>query len=128
MREREPTKEDLSPFWRAVFAPIWTFSLLERINKRAKKNRLAADWSANALAIAYLVLTIAWRLPDPYWLISLVAFLPLLPVQRTINALNSEMAPAAERNTRFSGANVVLVVVGGLFLVLTILGTLLPAA
>lgn len=124
--ERNRTGESLSPFWRAVFAPIWGFSLFERIHRRSMSNRLAAFWSPNALAIAFLALNVTWRLPDPYWLISLLTFLPIIPVQRTINALNTEAAPETDRNDRFSGLNIVLLILGGALLALAIYGTFVP--
>ena len=68
-----------------------------------------------------------WRLPDPYWLVSYLSFVPLLPVQSAVNRLNSVAAPDAPRNDSYSGANVVMIVVGGLLLALAIFGTFLPA-
>lgn len=57
---------------------------------------------------------------------SLLGFLPLLVVQRSLNVLNRTVAPDAPRNDSYSGLNVVLIVLGGLFLVLAIVGTFLP--
>jgi hypothetical protein len=125
-RERDRTGDSLSPFWRTIFTPIWAFSLLERIHGRAMNNRVVAPWSANALALGFLILTVAWRLPDPLWLVSFLAFVPLLPVQRTINRLNAEAAPHADHNRRFSAANIALVLFGGAFAVLTVLLTFVP--
>jgi hypothetical protein len=125
-QERDRTGESLSPFWRAFFALIWAFSLFERIHRRAMSNRVAADWSPNALAIGFLALTVSWRLPDPYWLVSVLTFLPLVPVQRTINALNTAAAPEADRNVRFSRPNLALLVFGGAFLALAFYATFVP--
>jgi hypothetical protein len=125
-QERDRTGETLSPLWRAVFAPLWAFSLFERIHRRAMSNRLPADWSPNALAIAFLALNVTWRLPDPYWLVSLLTFLPIIPVQRTINTLNTKAAPETDRNDRFSGPNLALLLLGGALLALAIYGTFVP--
>ena len=67
-----------------------------------------------------------WRLPDPYWLVSYLSFLPLLVVQRAVNALSAAVAPAADRNDRYSGANVVIIVLGAILFVLVILGAFVP--
>jgi len=61
-------------------------------------------------------------------LVSLIRFLPLLVVQRSINALNAAVTPEAPRNDKYSGLNVAMIVIGGLVLLLAILGTLLPEA
>lgn len=125
-RERSRTGESLSPILRAIFSPIWTFSLFDRINKRSMSSRIAAPWSANAAALGYLILTLVANLPDPYWLIALLSFVPFVPVQATINALNAEAAPAAEKNTAFTGAEGAITAIGGLLLFLAVWGTLFP--
>ena len=125
-RRRE--QEDLSPFWRAVFAPLFAFSLLPRIQRVTTTYGVPATWSGSALATVYLLINISWRIPGPFWLLSLLRFLPLVVVQRSINELNATVAPEAPRNDKYSGLNVAMIVIGGLFLLLAILGTLLPEA
>ena len=124
LRRREG--EQLSPFWRAFFAPLWGFSLFPRLQKLAAKHEAPAGWSGSGLAMAFLILGAASRLPDPLWLVSLFSFLPLLVVQRSVNALNATRASAADRNDRYSGWNVVVIVIGTILLLLAILGTILP--
>jgi len=121
-RRREP--EELSPFWRAFFAPLWGFSLFPRLQRLTAMYGVPATWSGSALALTYFFLNLMLRLPDPYWLVSIFTFVPLMVAQRSINALNAAVAPEAPRNDSYSGANVVAIVVGGLFLLLAILGTL----
>jgi hypothetical protein len=58
----------------------------------------------------------AGRLPDPYGLVCLLAFVPLLPVARRVNRLNARLRPLADRNARFSGANIAGAAAGGLIL------------
>ncbi len=125
--ERKQSHEDLSPFWRAFFAPLWGFSLFDRIRSAAEFRRVEVTWSPNWLGFAFLILMWLWRLPDPYWLVSYLSFLPLLPVQSAVNRLNSVAAPDAPRNASYSGANVVMIVVGALLVALAIVGAFLPA-
>jgi len=54
IRRRE--NEDLSPFWRAFFAPLWGFSLFPRIQKLAEMHHVPVNWSGGALAVVYLLL------------------------------------------------------------------------
>ena len=124
MRRRE--QEKLSPFWRAFFAPLWGFSLLPRLQQLTAVFGVPATWSGSALALAYFLLHISYRLPDPLWLVSLLSFLPLLVVQRSVNELHRTVVPAAPRNDSYSGLNVAGIVLGGLLLLLAILGTLMP--
>ena len=124
IRRRE--SEKLSPFWRAFFAPLWGFSLFPRIQRLTANYGVPATWSGTGLALGFFILGAMWRLPDPYWLASFFSFLPLLVVQRSVNALNAAVAPAADRNARYSGLNVVVIVIGAILLLLAILGTLLP--
>jgi hypothetical protein len=49
-------------------------------------------------------------------------------VQSAINAVNERRAPLADSNERFSGANWVALILGGLLFLLGLVGTFLPAA
>lgn len=124
VRRRE--QESLSPFWRAFFAPLWGFSLLPRLQQLTAVYGVPATWSGSGLALAYFLLHIAYRLPGALWLVSLLSFLPLLVVQRSVNELNRAVAPEAPRNDSYSGLNVVGIVLGGTIILLAIVGTLVP--
>lgn len=126
--EREREKEDMMPFFRAVFAPLWAFSLFGRIQGMCAKHVIPATWSATGLALIYLTLSVASRLPDPLWLVSFLNFIPLIIVQRSVNALNAAIAPEAPQNDHFTGANVVLLLIGGVLVLLVILGIFMPEA
>ena len=124
LRRRE--RENLSPFWRTFFAPLWAFSLFPRIRQLTAKYGVPATWSGGGLALAFLIFGAASRLPARLWMVSLLSFLPLLVLQRAVNTLNATVAPGAERNNRYSGANVVVIVIGAILLALAIAGTFLP--
>jgi hypothetical protein len=126
---RDTTDEKLSPFWRTFFAPIWAFQLFRDIEGRAIAEEVPANWSPGMLAVAYVVAQFLWRLPDPWWLLSMLAFVPMLPVQRAAQAINRRCAPSSDPNARYSAANIIGLVVGGLVLSLVILGLFIaPAA
>ena len=111
MRDRQG--EAVSPFWRAVFSPLTAYSLFERIKGIEGPGR-EAGWGASGLAVAYLLTISAWRLPDPWWLVSLLSFVVLIPVQGTINEVAVERGLQVDRS--FSGWNVMALVVGGVLL------------
>ena len=112
-RIKTRTPENLSPFWRAFFAQFWGFSLFKRVRSDASAEGVVVDWNSGFLGTVYLLIVVLWRLPDPWWLISLLSFLPLIPVVQAISALHDKREPTRDRNSRFSGANVGGVVVGG---------------
>jgi hypothetical protein len=126
-RIRERTGEKISPFWRAFWAPFWGFSLFGRIRDYARAESVNVSWSAGLLGTIYLVLFISWRLPDPWWLISLGSFIPLIAVVQTTHDVNSRVVASEDPNISYSGANIAMIVVGGLVLVLAIIGTFVPA-
>lgn len=124
--ERARTGQSLSPFWRAVFAPLFAYSLFTRIKEVGEGSSVPVGYSPGLLAAGYFALMGSWRLPDPFWLISLFTFLPLLPIRVAVATINLKHAPNSGTNARFSGRNIILVVAGGLLLALVILGTFLP--
>jgi len=74
--------------------------------------------------VMLFVVAMLWRLPDPWSLVALLGFLPLLPVQNAVNRINRKLAPQAPANSRFGGWNIFGLVVGGIFLILAVIGTL----
>ena len=114
----------LSPFWRAFFAPITNYELVARVRSRARDDGIEVGWIPALMATLYLVLNVTWRLPDPWWLISLLCFVPLIPVQQTIDRVNARHV-AELPNRGYSGANAFGIVIGGIVLILVLVGTLL---
>ena len=125
---RRRDSESLSPLWRAFFAPLWGFSLFPRLQKLTAIHGVPATWSGSALAVVYLLLGVAWRLPAPLSLISFLGFLPILMVQRSVNELNAAAAPDAPRNDTYSAKNIIWIFVGGILVLLAVVGTVMPTA
>lgn len=127
-RLKSTSGENVSPFWRAFFSPFWGFSLFGRIRATAASNGVVTKWRAGILGAFYLVLSLLWRLPDPWWLISVLSFVPLIPVQQAaqrVNALHA-VSGAEGRNDKYTTANVVTILIGGLLLILVIVGSFMP--
>lgn len=116
---------DIVPALRAIFSVLFCYSLFQKVEQEAEKSN-APSIAAGPLAIGWIVVTVLWRLPDPYWLISFLAVLFMLPVQHAANAVNAYAAPDHDPNRRFTAWNIAAVVIGGLFLVLVVIGTFLP--
>ena len=124
---RDRTNEGMYPFWRAFFVLFFCHSLFKRI-REYRSDLPASSLGAGPLAAVWIVLTLLWKLPDPYWLVSYLPALVLVPVQRAINSINLVVAPAHEPNSRFSAWNWVTVALGGPFFLLVIYAAMSPAA
>jgi len=86
------------------------------------------SWSSNTLAVFYFFLNMAWRLPGPWWLISLGTLIPMIPIQQAAQRVNERFAaPNTDwKNDKYSTANVVIIVLGGLFVVMAVIGSFIP--
>ena len=126
INSRANDNERVSPFWRAVFAPLWGFSLFARVRDTAAQRGVNVGWAPGLLGALYLVVSITWRLPDPWWLISMLAFIPMMPVVRTIQELHAPEPASEGQNGRYSGANIAWIIIGGIFLLLAVWGTFYP--
>ena len=124
-RVRDVQGDAVAPLPRAIFAIIFCFPLFERISDQAADRGLEHVPSPKACAALFILLSFAWRLPDPAWLAGFLAALPLIPIQRAAQALALEAAPNADPNTTLTGLNWVVVVVGGLAILLAVLGLLI---
>jgi hypothetical protein len=82
--------------------------------------------SPGLLAVVWIVFSFTWRLPTPYWFVSFVTPVVLLPIQKVINNLNMVVAPNHNPNARFSGWNIAGIVLGAILLMLAVIGSFLP--
>ena len=122
--EHDRTGERISPFWRTFFGPIWIHSLFHRVKREAGQAGAARGWSVGFATLATVALWLSpLILPQPWGLlVGSLAFIPSIPVQRTVNDVNQRVAPASPTNTRYSAANIALLIIGVLFLALVIGG------
>jgi hypothetical protein len=123
---RARQEPEIMPFWRAFFAVIFCYSCFAKIRDGGVERDIAQAPTAGLLATGWILVTLTWRLPDPYWLVTNFAVLFMLPIQAYANRINAAEAPGHEPNSRFSVWNWLGVVVGGLLLLLVVLGTFLP--
>ena len=123
IQRRERT--DILPFWRAFFAVFFCYSCFSRIRADAELLR-RQSFPAGPLAVGWIVATLVAAVPGPYFLLSLVSFLFVLPVQAAANRVNAALAPAYDPNARFSGWNIAAVVSGTIVIVLAVIGVFAP--
>lgn len=107
---------------RAFFYGLTSYWLFKHIRDHAQSLAPEVSLPAGQLALGVLALALAANLPDPYWLVTLLGFLPLLPVQTAVNRVNRQLAPEADPNARFSGWNIAGAILGGLLVALAVFG------
>jgi len=122
IRARESS--NILPFWRAFFAIFFCHACFARIRDHGDEQGVTPALPAAALATGWVVTMLLHKLPDPWWLVSFLSFLFMLPVQAYVNRVNAATAPAHDRNARFSVWNWLVTVLGGAFFLLAALGTL----
>jgi hypothetical protein len=124
--EQDFSGEMFSPNLRALFCPVFFYSFARRTKDRAILFEVPSRYSTVLLSAAFLLLTLAGRLPDPVWMLGLTAGFMLIPIQNTLQRLNAVRGIGPGPEARFSKINIAWVVVAGFLLVLGIIGTFLP--
>ncbi|OHX14322.1 hypothetical protein BI347_13020 [Chromobacterium sphagni] len=121
VKQREGS--DIWPFWRAVFGYFFCYALLSRI-RDAARDAGAGDLPAGPLSAGWIIISMLWKLPEPYWLVCYAAIACLLPAQIAVCRINEALAPEHRRNDRLSGWNIAAIALGGGMLLLAVYGAL----
>ncbi|MFQ5570486.1 MAG: hypothetical protein ACE5G0_12465 [Rhodothermales bacterium] len=123
---RKITGARIKPVGRAIFSPLFCYQLFREVNVSLEEHELSVRYSAGWLTVVYIGLLVMQRLPDPYWLISMLTLLPLLAVQGDISRLHAHLQPNFDQNGRFGIGSVLLVIIGGGFWLLAMLSYVTP--
>jgi hypothetical protein len=121
VRDRDSVR--IRPFWRAVFGPLWLHALIGDINQARGEGGIPKG-QAIGLFVGYIVISGLWRLPDPYWLVSCLSFLPLLPVLWQIAFLNRDCPQALHGNSTWGPRHWVLTATAGPLVLFVFISTL----
>jgi hypothetical protein len=113
------------PFWRAVFAPLWSYSCFKAMAGIAEGRRRTLGFSPALLAITFFLLNLSGRLPTPYWVLYLLLFAPLLPVNSIARAFNQAERIGDQAAEEYSVWNWLAIVIGGGLVTLGFIGLLL---
>lgn len=118
VRIKDASGTDISPFWRAVMAPVSCYWLFKEIRAVADGRGLRVGWHPAVLATLYFAMSALANLPSEWSLVSILSVLPLIPVhQATVRINDLDAAHSSEdRNSTYSGANLAVIVVGGVVL------------
>lgn len=116
---------NISPGWRAFFSPLWTGSLAGNVQKYLKKENIEVDYSPVLLGISYFILSALYKLPDPYWLMTFLSFIPMLPILDAMNRYY-EKHDSHLQESKLAWWQNVLVGIGLLTVVAAVYGTIYP--
>ena len=121
--------ENLMPWARALFLGIWNFPLFGEVDTRASNDGIPTNWNYIALGFGALVLGGISRLPHGWGIISLLSFIPYMPVVATIEQINAKLAPVTAEglNRNFSVVNIVGAILGGILALLAVVGSISEA-
>jgi len=112
--------------FRSIFFPyIFNFSLFSDIYRSADSSYKCHVAEITFLSLSWFFICLTGFLGNPCALFRFLSFLPLLQVQKKINELNIKENKEFNRNCRLSAWNIVAVVIGGILILFTILGTFL---
>lgn len=124
-RYRARSTRRFSVLLRTLLGPLFAFRLFERMQHDLREAGQRGIPEPGVLALAYLALNALLSLPTPWWALAFLNTAPLLIVQAGVNRLHRVVAPRAPRNDSYSGANVVLIIIGVFLFLLMLIGLLL---
>jgi hypothetical protein len=101
----------IKPVWRAIFSPLFCYGLFEAVKKHAKRTKVNVKYSSRWLTVGFILTIVTTGIPDPFWCISMLSVLILLPARSVIDTLNKK-TNSTIRNDQFSGWNFAAIVSG----------------
>lgn len=121
VKERE--KPTISLLWRVFFAIFFCYPLFRRIRATANAQNISPSFSPASCAVGWIIFVL--MSPTPLFLVSTFSVLFLLPVQRTVNAINLSADPGHDPNSTFTVLNKAAIAIGALLWLLAITGLII---
>jgi hypothetical protein len=124
-------KEKITPWVYTLFGMFTCYGLFNRILLNAEAKGYVKKCSAGSLATLFISLNLLARvskeipvhlLSSTVTIITLFSFVPILLIQDAIRFNNSKVNPESKQQTKFSVFEIILSVVGGVFLILVVVG------
>lgn len=115
---------NIMPAARAIFSIFFLYSLFKKIREYAKAQGDVQEFSAGWMYIGYILFALVFaNLPDPYWLISSVSFMFLIPAFVALNhAKKQDDQLNAVIQEKFSIAQIFVIIIGSIFWILLLMG------
>ncbi len=109
---RKRTGKFIMPGWRAVFSPLWAYSMFSDICDMAGTSKVRTTFNPGMLALAYICIFATDFLPSPLDYISYATFIPLIIANELAAAVSRANDPAYVENNRLSIGNLIAIVLG----------------
>jgi len=120
---QEKEQSDILPVLRTVFSIFFLYKLSIKILSFAKDKGYEESYSPVILFIGFVTGNVLSRLPDPYWLISLLSFVFLIPAFKALNyAKQNSTDFVVTEKISYSRRQILLIVLGVILWPLIILG------
>ncbi|MCR4330213.1 MAG: trypsin-like peptidase domain-containing protein [Candidatus Roizmanbacteria bacterium] len=113
----------VTPLARAFFSILTSYYLFREVSKAIKSIDKTRGLEAGTLATAYFILVLLYKLPEPYWWLSTLSVLPLIPIQNTINEYWRKKYHDKIVPSKFGTWNWVWTIIGGVFILLALYGS-----
>ena len=117
---RDQRNDPINVFWQTLFFPFTSYGLLRRIHEdlvahKSEGRAVGASLFPSGLLAVLLFLAFSVGpnfFGDPYWLVSLLVFLLLVPPLRAINAMNGSTSFHLSRNSAIKIRHYIILAVG----------------
>ena len=125
---KEHKNLNISPILRTIFTVFFIGSLAKDTLVMAKEKGYQKNYSYILIFVLFLILNIAGKkFPGIYSLIiALTSFLIFLPVVEASNYYWAKSEPSLKVNDKFSISNIVLLIIGGFFVLVATLSRFSP--
>lgn len=122
---RRYQNDEVMPVLRTIFSGIFCYSLFRYIYRTAESLEIKTIAAPSVLAVGFVFITLMGRLPDPYWIIAIFAFVPLLAVNKAAIDVNRANDKSYVLNPILSASNLVVIVIGVIWWLLVFAGLFL---
>lgn len=123
---KEQENLNINTWVSALFLGFTLHNLSQKVFSLAEGQGYRRKYSPFQLTLLYWIFVPISRLPDPFWLISLLSFVPLIIILNAVNFYWKQKQPNLSTKNNFTGRELVLVVVGIIFWLLVLIGLFLP--
>lgn len=114
---------DIMPVPRAIFAIFFLNGLFEKVQEFAQSKGYTKTFSSIGCFLGVIGFNLLGRLPEPYFLISILSFLFFLPAVEALNFGIRNSSGYEIRDTEsFNARQLILLIVGGIFWALVLIG------
>lgn len=124
VKEREKTK--IWPIGRALFSIIFCYPLFKRMLSTVTETSNPKKFTAAQLAFLYVLLSFLGLLPNPYWILGIMTFYPLMEIQSIINKKleTKQSSDSSGLFSDFSTLDFSIIVIGSILLAIGIVSAI----